>query len=623
MIYSFDIFDTCLIRTCGLPYFAFEILARRVMPNADETQIFDFALVRKEGESLARKKYTSEDKEDVTIEEIYSCCDFSRFDIRYSTQDIINMELLVEREVLTPVHAMQEQINKLRNAGNQILYISDMYLPSDFIHRLMVDNGFIKNEDYLFVSCEYGKTKHSGNLFQIIKEHLGLDYCQWKHYGDNKHSDYNIPKKLGIKTELVNHNMAYYEKRLSRMDYTSRVQSSKIMASIAKAVRLKKCNDIQYSFAADLIAPVFVPFVYNVLHDAEKRGINKLFFLARDAYVFYRIAKVLQKQFPSISVSYIYVSRNSLYLPGLKEISFESLSSLFTKIDWQDIDDILVRLHMYDMKDYVLNIIPSEVKDTNRIIDILLNDDIFVNELRKKHAEQRRNILEYFKSEGLGDEHSAIVDLTGTRRCHEAINNVLEQDGLHGVFGYYFEVLSERLKGNGYKSYNFYERYELTSKRYTIGPHDLFEQYHCISPHKRTYEYAMTEDCCYVPVFECDLQDEKYKKKISDINITVCEDFAEKFLTVSKIVDTLKCGEDAMAISTEFFRYPQKEYLMAVRDCMLSDSCMRGYKLLSERSILSILKNRAKSPWLYGNIIFNSNFPDLWRQILMLKSKMN
>ena len=52
MIYSFDIFDTCLIRTCGLPYFAFEILARRVMPNADETQIFDFALVRKEGESL-------------------------------------------------------------------------------------------------------------------------------------------------------------------------------------------------------------------------------------------------------------------------------------------------------------------------------------------------------------------------------------------------------------------------------------------------------------------------------------------------------------------------------------------------------------------------------------------
>ena len=133
----------------------------------------------------------------------------------------------------------------------------------------------------------------------------------------------------------------------------------------------------------------------------------------------------------------------------------------------------------------------------------------------------------------------------------------------------------------------------------------------------------MTEDSCYVPVFECDFQDEKYKKKISDINITVCEDFAEKFLTVSKIVDTLKCGEDAMAISTEFFRYPQKEYLMAVRDCMLSDSCMRGYKLLSERSILSILKNRAKSPWLYGNIIFNSNFPDLWRQIFMLKSKMN
>ena len=41
MIYSFDIFDTCLIRTCGLPYFAFEILARRVMPNADETQRYN------------------------------------------------------------------------------------------------------------------------------------------------------------------------------------------------------------------------------------------------------------------------------------------------------------------------------------------------------------------------------------------------------------------------------------------------------------------------------------------------------------------------------------------------------------------------------------------------------
>ena len=524
MTYSFDIFDTCLIRTCGKPNFVFEILARKAWVDSEETQWFDFALERKRGEAKARSFLARQGREEVTLSEIYSCCDFSRLEGIPSNEVLMKEELEVERLVLAPVVNMRNTINRLRNAGHQIVFISDMYLPYEFIKEVMVNNGFLQESDFLYVSCQHDKTKQSGSLFQLVHDELNLDYKQWVHVGDNKHSDVDVPRKYGIKSSLISHQFSYYENQLRTKGYSSRTQVAYMLASIAKAVRLGNEDDARVKFATDLIAPVFVPYVFSIMKDAERRGVGKLYFLARDAYIFYVIAKKLENLFPSIAVRYLYVSRNSLYLPGLDNISMESLKPLFTSIDWQGVDDVLSRLHLSAMKDDFSAIEQRKIYGADKILPLLLENERFAHALEQKRKEQRKLAVEYFRQEGLGVGKTAVVDLTGTRRCHNAINKILRSAGLDSTFGYYFEVLDKRGAGSGYKALNFFERYAYADRLYAIGPHDLFEQYYCITPHFRTYEYRLNSGGAVEPVYEEDNQNEVYKKRVSEINVKVCEE---------------------------------------------------------------------------------------------------
>ena len=64
-IYSYDIFDTCLIRACGEPSHVWDILAHRILgSSADIAQISDFVLIRRSAEGKAREELISNEKED-------------------------------------------------------------------------------------------------------------------------------------------------------------------------------------------------------------------------------------------------------------------------------------------------------------------------------------------------------------------------------------------------------------------------------------------------------------------------------------------------------------------------------------------------------------------------------
>ena len=78
MTYSFDIFDTCLIRKCGQAHMVFDLLARRILGNdVEEQQILDFKQIRSRSELQARSDIYKSNKEEITLDEIYSICDFS------------------------------------------------------------------------------------------------------------------------------------------------------------------------------------------------------------------------------------------------------------------------------------------------------------------------------------------------------------------------------------------------------------------------------------------------------------------------------------------------------------------------------------------------------------------
>ena len=56
------------------------------------------------------------------------------------------------REYFHPL-ITQKEIDELHKAGNHIIFISDMYLPYDFIKNLLVKNGLFNEGDRLYISC--------------------------------------------------------------------------------------------------------------------------------------------------------------------------------------------------------------------------------------------------------------------------------------------------------------------------------------------------------------------------------------------------------------------------------------------------------------------------------------
>ncbi|MBS1437317.1 MAG: hypothetical protein HP007_06000 [Bacteroides sp.] len=183
--YSFDIFDTCLIRSCGFSHNVFDLLAIKVLgEKSDWNQRADFVNIRLKAE----KQIRNQKEEEITLQEIYNLCDFSGI-TDVSPEKIAEMEMEIEKKVLVPVYSIKKSIAKLHSLGINIYYISDMYLPQEFIKEILQRYGFLEKGDKIYVSCTSGKTKQDGSLFDLVAQENNINFHNWEHWGDNKHSD--------------------------------------------------------------------------------------------------------------------------------------------------------------------------------------------------------------------------------------------------------------------------------------------------------------------------------------------------------------------------------------------------------------------------------------------------
>ena len=193
---SFDIFDTTLIRKCGRPENIFYLLAHRLYPN-DSAKCEDFLLWRKRAEGEARRKVLGND---VTIEDIYSSNELKGFD-EYDKKELVEAEKSVEAEQLIANPAIRDIINKKREQGYTVCFISDMYLPSDFLKEVLLREGCIERDEVVYVSCEWNARKSNGTLYKKLKKELTPE--EWVHYGDHPVSDIRMARKNGVRGTKV------------------------------------------------------------------------------------------------------------------------------------------------------------------------------------------------------------------------------------------------------------------------------------------------------------------------------------------------------------------------------------------------------------------------------------
>ena len=301
MIYSFDVFDTCLARICGDSKNVFDILSLKVIKLMG-LSLGDWEHMRQTFVA-ARMQY------DGRLEDVY--CEVGKaFPLPCSVDKMVSLEMETEKSVLTPIIATSQLIDTLRKKG-QIIFISDMYLPSYFIEEQLRRFNFFKDNDLLFVSDQCGASKGDGSLYRLIHEQLGISYKRWYHYGDNKKSDYIIPRRLGIHAHWIHYEYLHYEE-LWRKIPVIKYPWANITAGISRAIRLQsKARPEQAAFVCDISAPVMVSWVMRILKDAQKRGIKHLWFCSRDCHTEYHIAKHLHQYFTSIEIHYLFISSES------------------------------------------------------------------------------------------------------------------------------------------------------------------------------------------------------------------------------------------------------------------------------------------------------------------------
>ncbi len=135
-IASFDIFDTTLIRKCGRPENVFYIMGRYLYPDHSGKQV-SYYMWRINAE---QKACVLLNKQNPSLSDIYSlynqeCKD--DFDKKY----LESIEEQIESQQLIYNLRIKNIISEKRAKGYKICFISDMYLSSTFLKKLLIREG--------------------------------------------------------------------------------------------------------------------------------------------------------------------------------------------------------------------------------------------------------------------------------------------------------------------------------------------------------------------------------------------------------------------------------------------------------------------------------------------------
>ena len=521
---SFDIFDTTLIRKCGNPGNIFYILAHKLYPS-DKAKREDFFLWRKGAEGDARK---SNPGKDVTIEDIYSSDELKGFD-EYTTVQLIEAEKSIEAENLIANPAIRDVICKKRAQGYKICFISDMYMPSDFLKKVLEKEGCINHDEEVYVSCEYNARKSNGALYKRLKEELKPQ--QWEHFGDHPVSDYKMAKRHGIKAIKVNTDFTTAEKGTTLPRSNRHHYESSILAGLSRTARIHLGNDAYTAIAANFVAPAYIPYVHFVLETARKSGIKTLYFLSRDSYILQRIAEQLPHE--DIELRYLFVSRKSLLLPYLHNATAEKFLAIQDKrtIRGKAVKELVTSLGTSpeELKEkfgieFNFDKIATKEQEQTFLSSIFGVGSSYLPALNERAKEKRTQLNSYFKQENLfAGRNTAMVDVGWLGTTRLMMNSILKEEGCPETTFFYYGVRGDVMHSKFGKYHTYYSPEQLSTEGTT-----LIENYFSASPYPSTVGYTKKDDKIE-PVFseQCGYSENEIVKANVAAAMWMCKEIAK------------------------------------------------------------------------------------------------
>lgn len=499
-MYSFDVFDTLITRRTADPKGIF-MLMQELIQFKNDYDIFlttNFYELRIESEKLARVYAKSIGKLEVTLDDIYSALATTACVTEIQQEILKKIEVELEHNCVLAIPLQIKLLRELKAKGEHIVLISDMYLDEIHIRNMLCQVDPVFKEIPLYVSSAYGKTKGSGELFKIVQKQEHVDFTDWVHYGDNQYADIDAALKLGIKA------MQVYPESAKEYEQAKKDCYYQISVGASRYVRSLKNYNISSEVGSSLAGPILYPYVKWILEESVKRGIDRLYFVARDGWILQQMADiiVLEQKYP-IKTYYIYGSRKVWRLS-----SFDGTKEDFNRIlKWSNIEEVISLADLagvFQLKvDELRDFLPEEFYkvDSNQSLLNIQIDNLcrhlrenvaFMEYLIKSQTEKKSTVIRYLKQElDVSDDKFAFVELAGTGLTQKLLARIIGNFYSGQIRNFYFKLDSIH-EEDRCKFLNFY-------------PSDLERSFMlellCRAPHGQTEDY-IEKDGKIIPVLE-------------------------------------------------------------------------------------------------------------------------
>ena len=336
---------------------------------------------------------------------------------------VIGFELFLEKTSLNVIPEMKVLLERLHNNGNHLVIISDMYFLQfqieEILEKLSIKNYFKK----IYVSASEKLTKQTGNLFLRVINDLKIDKKDIAHIGDNLTSDIEIPGKIGIKS-------VHFKHRCNVSKKATRFSPFRKICSLEQLVE-------------KLIGPIALSYFLEILFACRYYRANKLFFLSRDATLFFSTFQELQrtnswvkKYFGNIDFEELALNRSTSLLLGIsaKECPLKEIAEYYFRKYRGNltISDILKHL---DLGDDIIckDLYEQEINQKNYLTvfkDLKKKFPHFEEQVLTKLKTKQQQTWAYLKQKGAIDNGTVIfADIGYSGTAGKNISDYLDREG--------------------------------------------------------------------------------------------------------------------------------------------------------------------------------------------------
>lgn len=447
--WSFDVFDTFLLRACTTPDGVFERTYElsgisRACPNVSVS----FIQHRIQAESRARR--TAKEQRggsEVHIEEIYSFFPFNLFGLaRRDLNDLVESEFAAELELCRANPDMLRQYLDMKRAGHRVGFISDTYWDSSRLARLLRACRPELAWDFLYASCDHGSSK-SEKLFATYLANEGIDASASFHIGDNDKADIKGAKRHGIRPRYYPQAAAQLASKFqretalfellcagapSRLDHGARTLRRMVAARSAE-------KPPAFHLGLTVLGPVMAAFDAFVARRCEQVASPgrtvALGFLGRDGFLSHRIWQRLHGG----TAAYIEINRR--------------VSLIASADTMQPLVDLLGKILKIDAPTFrdMVKIMPPKVAAffagfpdgiaSGAELAAVLPDLMGPTEIVELAAGLRARLLAYLRHAIAGFDHCTdlvLADLGYSGSVQKALRRIFEIEGitirLHGAY---------------------------------------------------------------------------------------------------------------------------------------------------------------------------------------------